>query len=63
MPDQCQFCERPLGASKQKGRHFCSNTCRSNFHTGCRKLGEDLFRTGAVNSAVIRMHARKTNND
>lgn len=59
MNATCNFCERPLAPSEQKNRQFCNSSCRANFHSGRRRLGEDLFRTGAVDSGTIRLHARK----
>ena len=59
MTATCTYCEQPMGPSVQKDRKFFCTEHRKAFHEGCRLLGEELFQTGAVNAAVIRMHARK----
>jgi len=58
MTTHCAFCERPIRSVRAK--QFCSDTCKRDFWNGCRLLGYDLFRAGAVDAAVIRMHAKNT---
>jgi len=54
----CNYCERPITSARAK--QFCSDSCKRDFWNGCRLLGFDLFRTGAVDAAVIRLHHRNS---
>jgi hypothetical protein len=58
MTAACAFCEQPIRSTRAK--QFCSDTCKRDFWNGCRLLGFDLFKTGAVDAGVIRMHSRNT---
>lgn len=58
MTSACTFCEQPIRSTRAK--QFCSDTCKRDFWNGCRLLGFDLFKTGAVDAGVIRMHSRNS---
>ena len=59
MEGFCLICDRPLGAKPKPSQRFCSSGCRAHFHLGCRKLGEELFESGAVDINIVKMHARR----
>lgn len=55
---RCQWCETPMPDRDPnaggKPQRFCSNACRSAFHTACRKLGAALIDQGLVTPTELR---------
>jgi hypothetical protein len=46
-----------MPASRQSAnKRFCSGSCRTAFHNGCRLLGAELYQSGAVSIEALRLH-------
>lgn len=53
-PAACPWCQKPLTASPQPKRRFCTTACRNAFHDACRRHGERAFDAGDVGLAELR---------
>lgn len=49
-PIRCPWCDRPFEPREKGGtpQRFCSAPCRSEYHTACRQLGDQLVSLGIV---------------
>lgn len=55
----CRWCDGVVPPSKSPNRLFCSDACRADYHSACRRFTETLIADGAVSVETVRALTRK----